>query len=82
MRCRTSSWFCVSRIRYGGRVLPSSEIEHFRGSYGLWIVARVSVEAFPFRRATDLLLGRANSVSSVFGNALVIRLSVKRRGKR
>ena len=82
MRRRTSCWFCVSRIRCGGRVLPSSEIEYFRGSYGLWIVARVSVEAFPFCRATDLLLGRANSVSSVFGKALVIRLSVERRGKR
>jgi hypothetical protein len=82
MRHRTSCWFCPSRIRWGGSVRRASDIAHFRGLCGLWIVASVSVEAFPFYRATDLLLGRANSGSSVFGQALVVRLSVELRGKR
>jgi hypothetical protein len=83
MRRRTNYWFfCSSRIRWGGSVRQASEIAHFRGSCGLWIVASVSVEVFPLYGATDLLLGRANSGSSVFWQALVIRLSVERRGKR
>ena len=82
MRRRTSYWFCSSRIRWGGSVRQASEIAHFRRSCGLWIVASVSVKAFPLYGATDLLLGRANSGSSGFGHALVIQLSVERKGKR